>query len=55
MKSLVPVAAMLGLAGNVQAHDSDMPAMVHLAEHGWLVMTVLALIFIVLPLFRRRS
>jgi len=55
MKSLVPVAAMLGLAGNVQAHDSDMPAMVHLAEHGWLVMTVIALVFIILPPFRRGS
>ena len=55
MKSLVPVAAMLGLAGNVRHMISDMPAMVHLAEHGWLVMTVIALAFIVLPLFRRGS
>jgi len=55
MKPLVPAAGILGLVGNAQAHDTDMPAMVHLAEHGWLVMTVLALIFIVLPLFRRHS
>ena len=55
MKSLVTVAAMPCLAGNAQAHDSDMPAMVHLAEYGWLVMTVIALVFIIPPLFRRGS
>mgnify|MGYP001825667545 CR=1 FL=1 len=55
MKHLVPAAGMLGFAGNAKAHDADMPALVHLAEPGRLVLTVIALAFIFLPLFRRRS
>lgn len=55
MKHLVPATGMLGLVGNVKAHDVDMPPLVHLAEHGWLLMTAIALVFIFLPLFRRRS
>jgi uncharacterized membrane protein YjjB (DUF3815 family) len=54
MKHLVAVIVALGLAGKVQAHVSDLPAMVHVAEHSWLVMTLVTLAAVVLPRWGRR-
>jgi hypothetical protein len=54
MKYLVPVAAVFGPAGNVQAHDSGMPAMLHAAEHGRFVVTLTGLAGLLPSLFRQR-
>jgi hypothetical protein len=54
MKYLVPVAAVFGLAGNVQAYDSGMPAMLHAAEHGRFVVTLTGLAGLLPSLFRQR-
>ena len=54
MKYLVLVAAMLGLSANAQAHVAEMPAVVHLAEHGWQLMALIAVVAVLTPLFRMR-
>lgn len=54
MKYLVPVAAALGLAGNVQTHDSDKPVVLHAVEHGWFVVTLTGLAGLLPFLFRQR-
>ena len=54
MKCLGRLTCFSGLAGSAQAHVADMPVMVHAVEHGWLLLTVVALVAILSPLFRRR-
>lgn len=54
MKPFVTAVGVLCLAGNAQAHVSEMPGMVHLAEHGWLVMALIATAAVLLPVFRRQ-
>ncbi len=55
MKYVVPPAAMLGLSTNVQAHVAEMPVVVHLAEHGWQLIALVALVAVLIPLFRVRG
>ena len=54
MKALVPTFVFLGLIGNAQAHESEMPLVLHLAEHGWLLMALLSISVVLLPLLRTR-
>ena len=54
MQRFVSVVGVLGLTGSAQAHVSDMPVALHLAEHGWPVMALIALVVVMSPMFRRR-
>ena len=54
MKSLVLVACLFGLVSGVQAHEADMPLLVHVVEHGWILLALIALLAILSPLLRRR-
>jgi hypothetical protein len=53
MKVLILIACIFGLASHAQAHDVEMPVLVHLAQHGWLFLALTALLAILLPLLRR--
>ena len=43
-----------GLASDVQAHTVEMPVVVHLAQHGWPFLALIASVAMLSPLLWRR-
>lgn len=54
MKIPFLATCLFGLVSGVQAHEADMPIVVHVAEHGWMLLALIALVAIGSPLLRRR-
>ena len=54
MKTLVILVCLLGSATGVHAHVADMPAIIHIADHGWMGLAFITLLLFLLPLFRWR-
>ena len=52
MKTLAILVCLLGSASQGYAHVSDMPAIVHVADHGGMGLAFITLLL--LPLLRRR-
>jgi len=53
MKVQILITCIFGLATDAQAHDIEMPVLVHVAQHGWMFLALLALLVILSPLLRR--
>ena len=54
MKTLVILVCLLGSASQGYAHVSDMPAIIHVADHGWMGLAFITLLLLLLPLLRWR-
>jgi len=55
MKIFFLATCLFGLVSGVQAHEADTPIVVHVAEHGWMLLALIALAVIGPPLPRRRQ
>ena len=54
MKTFASLVCLLGPAAQVYAHAEDMPAIVHVVDHGWMGLAFITLLALLLPLVRWR-
>lgn len=54
MKTLVILVYLLGSASQGYAHVADMPAIIHVADHGWMGLAFITPLLLLLPLLRWR-
>ncbi|MBT8429532.1 MAG: hypothetical protein KJN79_06425 [Gammaproteobacteria bacterium] len=54
MKIFATLVSLFGPATEVYAHCDDMPAIIHLVDHGWMGLALITLLVLLLPLLRWR-
>lgn len=53
MRHTILSILLLAATGRGLAHSEDMPDLLHAVDHGWWLLTALAVVALLLPAFRR--
>lgn len=53
MHRMIVAILLLAATGPSLAHSEDMPGLVHAIHHGWWLLTIVAVVALLLPAFRR--